>query len=119
MLGHIEEIPLPAAHVDVVISNCVVNLAGHKPRVLAEAFRVLRPGGRLGISDVIAEPGLDLHGRAAAENQVGCANETLTRAEYEDLLAAAGFTSVSVTVTSDAGDGLHAAIVRAVKPTTL
>jgi len=118
MLGHIEEIPLPAAHVDVVISNCVINLSGDKPRVLAEAFRVLRPGGRLGISDVIAEPDRDPRERAAAENQVGCANGTLTRAEYEGMLAAAGFTSVSVTVTSDAGGGLHSAIVRAVKPPT-
>jgi len=80
------------------------------------ALRVLRPGGRLGISHVIVEPGLDLHERAAAENRVGCANGTLALAGYESMLAAAGFTSVSVAVTSDARGGLHSAIVRAVKP---
>ncbi len=118
MVGHIEEIPLPSGHVDVVISNCVVNLSGDKPKVLAEAFRVLRPGGRLGISDVIAEAGVDLQAQAEAEHHVGCASGTLTQAEYERLLAAAGFTSVSITVTTDAGGGLHSAIVRAAKPAT-
>ena len=118
MVGHIEEIPLPAGHVDVVISNCVVNLSGDKPKVLGEAFRVLRPGGRLGISDVVADAGLDPQGRAEAERCIGCTSGTLTQAEYESLLAAAGFMSVSITVTSDAGGGLHSAIVRAVKPQT-
>jgi ubiquinone/menaquinone biosynthesis C-methylase UbiE len=117
LLGHIEEIPLPDGHIDVIISNCVVNLSANKPRVLAEAFRVLRPGGRLGISDVIADPGLDPEQRAEAENQVGCTSGTLTRTEYEGMLASAGFASVGVTVTNDAGCGLHSAIVRAVKPT--
>lgn len=115
--GHIEQVPLPDEHVDVVISNCVVNLSGDKPRVLAEAFRVLRPGGRLGISDVIAGPGLDPQARAEAERRAGCTNGTLTAAEYENLLASAGFTSASVTITADAGGGLQSAIVRAVKPT--
>jgi SAM-dependent methyltransferase len=119
IVGHIEEIPLPAGHVDVVISNCVINLSGDKPKVLAEAFRVLRPGGRLGISDVIAEAGLDPQVQAEAEHRVGCACRTLTRAEYERLLAAAGFTSVSITVTAAAGGGLHSAIVRAAKPGTV
>ncbi|MDR2986438.1 MAG: methyltransferase domain-containing protein [Nocardiopsaceae bacterium] len=116
LLGHIEEIPLPDDHIDVIISNCVLNLSANKPRVLAEAFRVLRPGGRLGISDVIADSGLDPQQRTEAENQVGCTSGTLTRAEYEGMLARAGFASASVTVTNDAGCGLHSAIVRAVKP---
>ncbi len=77
--GHIEDIPLPDGHVDVVISNCVINLSADKPRVLAEAFRVLRPGGRLGISDVIADDGIDAAQLADAEQRVGCVNGTLTR----------------------------------------
>lgn len=116
VLGRIEDIPLPDEHVDVVISNCVVNLSGDKPRVLREAFRVLRRGGRLGITDVIASEDLDPDRRAEAERLIGCANGALTAREYQDLLAAAGFTGVIVTVTSDAGGGLHSAIVQAVKP---
>src|SRR6266567_7579511 len=113
--GTIEDIPLPGGHVDVVISNCVVNLSADKPRVLAEVFRVLRPGGRLGISDVIADADLHRRQRAEAEDTVGCASGALTLAEYENLLTAAGFTGISVTTTSDAGGGLHSAIVKAVK----
>lgn len=114
--GYIEDIPLPAGHVDVVISNCVVNLSTDKRAVLAEAFRVLRRGGRLGISDVIADDHLDPDRRADAEARVGCANGTLTRAEYEHMLAAVGFTAVSITRTSAADGGLCSAIVQAVKP---
>jgi SAM-dependent methyltransferase len=114
--GYIEDIPLPGGHVDVVISNCVVNLSADKPRVLAEAFRVLRPGGRLGISDVIAEPGLARQRQADAEAAVGCTSGTLTQAEYEQLLAAAGFTAIRIAVTRDAAAGLHSAIVQAAKP---
>ena len=116
LLGRIEDIPLPDEYVDVVISNCVVNLSGDKPRVLREAFRVLRQGGRLGISDVIADDDLDPAKRAEAERLIGCANGALAAREYRDLLAAAGFAGVSITVTSDAGGGLHSAIVKAVKP---
>ena len=114
--GRIEDIPLPDGSVDVVISNCVVNLSADKPRVLAEAFRVLRPGGRLGISDVIADANLDPGQQAAAEQLVGCASGTLTVADYEKLLTAAGFTAVDITITSHAGGGLHSAIVKARKP---
>jgi SAM-dependent methyltransferase len=114
--GHIEDIPLPDAHVDVVISNCVINLSADKAAVLGEAFRVLRPGGRLGVSDVIAGEGLDPGQRAQAEHYVGCASGTLTTAEYHQLLTAAGFDSISVSPTSDAGGGLHSAIIQAVRP---
>ncbi len=116
--GHIEQIPLPAAHVDVVISNCVINLSGDKPRVLAEAFRMLRPGGRQGIADVIADPGLPALAQEVAESRIGCTSGTLTQAEYEELLTAAGFTSVSIRITADTCGGLHSAIVRAVRPAT-
>src|SRR5579859_6023962 len=114
--GRIEDIPLPAGSVDVVISNCVISLSADKPRVLAEAFRVLRPGGRLGISDVIAGAGLDPGLRAQAEADVACGCATLTGAEYQDALGAAGFAAITITITNDAGGGLHSAIIKAVKP---
>jgi L-amino acid N-acyltransferase YncA len=116
LLGSIEEIPLPDGHVDAVISNCVVNLSADKPCVLAEAFRVLRPGGRLGISDVIADGDADPAVRAEAERRVGCASGTVTAAQYRDQLLAAGFTQVSITPAADAGGGLSSAVVRAVRP---
>lgn len=114
--GQIEHIPLPDGHVDVVISNCVVNLSADKQRVLGEAYRVLRPGGRLGISDVVADEGLDPLRRAEAEELVGCVRGALTPAQYEALLRAAGFADITITITSDAGEGLHSAIVKAVRP---
>ncbi len=114
--GDIEAVPLPDAAVDVVISNCVINLSVDKPAVLAEMFRVLVPGGRIGISDVVAEDHLSPADRAAAGSYVGCIAGALTRAEYLDGLAAAGFTEASVTFTNEAGTGLHSAIIRAVKP---
>jgi arsenite methyltransferase len=114
--GHIEEIPLPAESVDVVISNCVINLSGDKPAVLAEMFRVLRPGGRVGVSDVVAEDRLDTTARGERGSWVGCVAGALAQGEYEAGLAAAGFTDVSVTFTHEVADGMHGAIVRAVKP---
>jgi len=114
--GEIEALPLPDAAVDVVISNCVINLSVDKPAVLAEMFRVLVPGGRIGISDVVAEDRLTPADRAAAGSYVGCIAGALSRTEYLDGLAAAGFGDASVTFTSEAADGLHAAIIRAVKP---
>ena len=114
--GHIENIPLPDGHADVVISNCVINLSADKPRVLAEAFRVLRPGGRLGISDVIADEGLDPVQRADAEQRTGCTNGTLTAGEYRSLLLASGFTTIRITATQDTEPGLHSAIIRAARP---
>jgi SAM-dependent methyltransferase len=113
--GHIEDIPLPAGQLDVIISNCVINLSADRPRVLAEAYRVLRPGGRLGISDVIADESLDPRQRAQAEQRVGCTTGTLTSAGYRDLLTRAGFTGISISTTHDAGGGLHSAIIQASK----
>ena len=116
--GHIENIPLTDEQIDVVISNCVINLSADKARVLAEAFRVLRPGGRLGISDITADNGIDLGQRAGAEQRVGCISGTLTQPEYRGLLLAAGFTNISVTSTHEADVGLHSVIIQAAKPAT-
>jgi len=114
--GRIENIPLPGDHVDVIISNCVINLSGDKQAVLAEAFRVLRPGGRLGISDVTAGENTSPAQLARAEQHVGCLTRALTRPEYQRLLVAAGFTDVTVTLTSPAAGGLYSAIILATKP---
>ena len=114
--GQIEDLPLPDASVDVVISNCVINLSVDKPAVLAEMFRVLVPGGRIGISDIVAEDHMSPADRAAAGSYVGCIAGALSHREYLDGLTAAGFAGASVTFTTDAAPGLHSAIVRAVKP---
>ena len=114
--GHIEDVPLPGASVDVVISNCVINLSVDKPAVLAEMFRVLVPGGRIGISDIVAEDQMSPADRAAMGSYAGCIAGALSRAEYLDGLAAAGFTGTSVTFTHPAATGMHSAIIRAVKP---
>ncbi len=114
--GHIEDIPLPAGVVDVIISNCVINLSADKARVLAEAFRVLRAGGRLGISDVTADEGIDPGRLAEAGQRVGCVSGTLTEPQYCDLLGRAGFTGITITSTHDLGAGLHSAIIQAAKP---
>jgi arsenite methyltransferase len=114
--GQIEAIPLPAATVDVVISNCVVNLSTDKPAVFAETYRVLKPGGRLGITDVVAEDHLSAEDRAERGAWVGCVAGALTRAEYQAGLTAAGFAEVSVDFTHQVGDGLHSAIIKAIRP---
>jgi SAM-dependent methyltransferase len=114
--GEIEALPLEDGAVDVVISNCVINLSADKPAVLAEMFRVLVPDGRIGISDVVAEDHMSAADRTAAGSYVGCIAGALTRAEYLDGLTAAGFTGASVTFTAEAAPGMHAAIIRAVKP---
>jgi ubiquinone/menaquinone biosynthesis C-methylase UbiE len=116
--GQIEALPLGDASVDVVISNCVINLSTDKPAVLAEMFRVLVPGGRIGISDVVAEDHLSAADRAAAGSYVGCIAGALSRSEYLDGLVAAGFADASVTFTTEAASGIHSAIIRAVKPAT-
>ncbi len=117
--GRIEDVPLPDASVDVVISNCVINLSVDKPAVLREIARVLVPGGRLGISDVVAEDRLSAADRAALGDYASCAAGALSRAAYLAGLADAGFVDAEVTFTHEveAGSGLHGAIIRARTPT--
>jgi arsenite methyltransferase len=114
--GHIEAIPLPDQTVDVIISNCVINLSGNKPAVFTESFRVLRPGGRFGVSDILAEDHLTDAQRAGRGSHAGCIAGALSFAEYREGLEQAGFTGISVTPTHEVTSGMHAAIVRAVRP---
>ena len=114
--GYMEEIPLPAGTIDVVISNCVVNLSIDKPRVLAEISRVLRPGGRIGIADVVADDDLTPEQRAERGSYVGCIAGALSFAEFEDGLRKAGFAEVSITSVDEPMPGIHSAIVKATKP---
>ena len=116
--GHIEAIPLPAESVDVVLSNCVINLSTDKPRVLREAARVLKPGGRFAVSDVIADPGMDDATRADIAQYVGCIAGALTREEYARYLADAGLTDIEITETHRVHEHAGSAIVRARKPLT-
>ena len=113
--GVIEEIPLPSDSVDVVISNCVINLSIDKPAVLTEIGRVLKPGGRIGISDVVAEDRLSTAERADRGSYVGCIAGALSKGEYEVGLEAAGFDEISVEFTHQVADGMHAAIVKGIK----
>jgi len=115
--GLIEQIPLPADSVDVVISNCVINLSTEKAGVLSEISRVLKPGGRLGISDIVAEDWLTEEERAERGSYVGCIAGALSKSEYEVGLEAAGFESISVEFTHEVADGIHGAIIKAVKTT--
>ncbi len=114
--GTIEAVPLPEASVDVVISNCVINLSTDKPAVFAEAFRVLRPGGRLGVSDIVAEDELTADQRAQRGSYVGCIAGALSMREYRDGLAAAGFVDISIAPTHPVAEGMHSAIIRAATP---
>ncbi|MGW2961378.1 arsenite methyltransferase [Streptomyces sp. NPDC001220] len=114
--GTIEAVPLPANTIDVVISNCVINLSVDKPAVFAEIFRVLKPGGRIGVFDVVAEDALTAGQRAERGDYVGCIAGALSFAEYREGLAAAGLTDVEITPTHPVADGMHSAVVRAVKP---
>jgi len=114
--GLMEAIPLPAASVDVVISNCVVNLSTDKSAVLAEIARVLRPGGRIGISDVVAEDRLSPDERAERGSFVGCVAGALSESEYRSGLEDAGLVDVEVRFTHPVADGMHGAIVSARKP---
>jgi arsenite methyltransferase len=117
--GMIEQIPLPADSVDVVISNCVINLSVDKSAVLTEIARVLRPGGRIGISDIVAEDRLSAGERAERGSYVGCIAGALSKGEYEAGLEAARFDEVSIEFTHEVADGMHGAIVKAVKTTEL
>ena len=116
--GQIEAIPLPAASVDVVISNCVVNLAADKPSVFREIARVLRSGGRVGITDIVADDSLTPDERAKRGSYVGCIAGALSFSEFQNGLQEAGLTDVSVTSTHLVTDGMHSAIVKATKPSS-
>ena len=114
--GYLEDIPLPEASVDVVISNCVINLAADKRVVLAEAARVLKPGGRFAVSDVIADEGMDEATRADMQQWTGCIAGALTEAEFRSALAGAGLVDVEIRPTHRVHEHAGSAIVRARKP---
>jgi arsenite methyltransferase len=114
--GYLEDIPLPDSSVDVVLSNCVINLAADKGKVLAEAARVLRPGGRFAVSDVIADDEMDDATRQDMQQWTGCVAGALTRAEFEQGLARAGLTDIEIRVTHRVHEYASSAIVRASKP---
>jgi arsenite methyltransferase len=114
--GHIESIPLPAASVDVVISNCVINLAADKPAVFREIARVLRPGGRMGVTDIVADDHLTLDQRAERGSYAGCIAGALSFSEFRAGLEAAGLVDITLTPTHTVADGMVSAIVRATKP---
>jgi arsenite methyltransferase len=114
--GHIEAIPLPASSIDVVISNCVVNLAADKPAVFREVARVLRPGGRMGVSDILAEDRLSPDERAERGTYTGCIAGALSFSEFRAGLEAAGLTEIEITPTHSVADGMVSAIVKARKP---
>lgn len=114
--GEIEDVPLPDASVDVVISNCVINLSADKPRVLREAARVLRPGGRLAFTDIVADPDMDAATRADMAQWTGCIAGALTAAEFERELAAAGLVDVELRETHRTHEQAGSAVIRARKP---
>jgi arsenite methyltransferase len=114
--GYIEEIPLADESVDVVISNCVINLAADKRKVLSETARVLRPGGRFAVSDVIADADMDAATRADMQQWTGCIAGALTREEFEQALAAAGLEDIEINETHRVHEHASSAIIRARKP---
>jgi arsenite methyltransferase len=114
--GHIEAIPLPADNVDVVISNCVINLAADKRAVFEEIARVLKPGGRMGVTDIVADDRLTADERAERGSYVGCIAGALSASEFRAGLEAVGLTDISLTATHDVADGMVSAIVKATKP---
>ena len=114
--GYIEHVPLPDASVDVIISNCVINLSNDKPAVIAEAARVLRPGGRFAVSDVIADPDMDDATRGDIDQWTGCVAGALTRAAYAQLLEDAGLADVEIIASHRVHDHAASAIIRARKP---
>jgi SAM-dependent methyltransferase len=114
--GEIEAIPLPDASVDVIISNCVINLSGDKPQVLREAARVLKAGGRFAVSDVIADEGMDDATRRDMQQWTGCIAGALTRAEFDQQLAAAGLVDIEIEATHRVHEHASSAIIRARRP---
>ncbi len=117
--GQIEAIPLPANSIDVVISNCVINLAADKPAVFREIARVLRPGGRIGITDIVASDSLSPEQRAERGSYVGCIAGALSFTEFESGLRDAGLTDISLTATHLVADGMHSVIAKATKPAAI
>jgi len=115
--GYMEDVPLPDGAVDVIISNCVINLSADKPAVFAEMFRILRSGGRLGISDVVANNQLTVGQRAERGTYVGCIAGALSFAEYEAELIRAGFDAISIVPTHEVTADIWSAIIKARKPT--
>lgn len=116
--GFIEDIPLDDGSVDVIISNCVINLSTDKPAVFAEMARVLRPGGRIGISDIVADDALAPEDRAERGSWVGCIAGALSYTEYRQQLEAAGFSGITIEATHETVEGMDSAIIKAVKPPT-
>jgi SAM-dependent methyltransferase len=116
LLGQIEAIPLPDNSVDVIISNCVINLSTDRLAVFAESFRVLRPGGRLGVTDILAEDHLTAARQLDRGGQAGCIAGAPSFTEYRHGLAAAGFTAITITPTHPVADGVHSAVIRAARP---
>jgi len=114
--GQIEDIPLPADSIDVVISNCVINLAADKPAVFSEIARVLKPGGRMGVSDIVADDSLTAEQRAERGSYVGCIAGALSFAEYQAGLEAVGLSNISLTPSHSVADGMHSVIIKATKP---
>jgi len=114
--GYLEDMPLADGSVDVVISNCVINLSGDKPQVIREAARVLRPGGRFAVSDVVADPDMDERTRADMAAWTGCIAGALTESEFRQILAAAGLEGVEIRETHRVHEHAAAAIIRARKP---
>ena len=115
--GTIEQVPLPNTSVNVVISNCVINLSVNKPAVIEEMFRVLKPGGRIGIADVVAEDQITPAQRAERGSYAGCIAGALSRTEYIDDLTTVGFTDVNVQFINEVVPNMHSAIIQATKPT--
>ena len=116
LLGQIEAIPLPDNSVDVIISNCVINLSTDRPAVFAESFRVLRPGGRLGVTDILAEDHLTEARQLDRDGRAGCIAGAPSFTEYRHGLATAGFTAITITPTHPVADGVHSAVIRAARP---
>jgi SAM-dependent methyltransferase len=114
--GYIEDVPLPDACVDVIISNCVINLSADKPQVMRESFRVLRPGGRFAVTDVIADPDMDDDTRLNIAKWTGCLAGALTRDQFAGALSTAGFTDIEISETHRVHEHAGSAVIRARKP---